>query len=277
MEPFLKENYSFVSIITTDDYLPGLLVLYRSLIATNTRYSFLVLLTEDISTDTISILERQHIPYKIVKTKINNPTDIDHGHRWFPTYSKLNVFDQTQYNKIVYLDADMLILRNIDELFKYSHMSATNAGSMLPKKQDRRHLNLNSGLIVIQPSQLLFNDMISKIGKIEGLESGGGDRPIHGSDQDFINAYFPEWPDRKELHLDHKYNIFHYHLDEYNKLFGYTIEDGPKPISIVHYASYLKPWNIKSDEINKMVNNQDKHLELRAIQLWIDRFNNINP
>lgn len=272
-----KEDHAFVSIISSDDYLPGLLVLYKSLIATDTKYTFLALLTEDITPKTISIIKKNYIPYKIVTTKINNPTNIDKNHRWYSTYSKLAIFDQIQYKKIVYLDTDMLLLRNIDELFEYTHMSATNAGSMLPRKKDRRHLNLNSGLIVIEPSHSLFNDMMSKVGKIENLESGGGHRPIHGSDQDFINAYFPQWPDQEDLHLDHKYNIFHYHLDEYSKLFGYTIEDGPKPISIIHYASYLKPWNIKSEEMDKMAIDPDKHLELKAIRMWIDRFNNIKP
>lgn len=266
-----------MSILATNDYLPGLLVLHYSLKHVKSKYPFHVLLTPNISKKTVDILNKNSIIYSTLSQKIDNPTNIDIRHRWFPTYSKLAVFDQVQYKKIVYLDADMLILRNIDELFECAHMSATNAGSMLPRKKDRRYLNLNSGIIVIEPSHLIFNDMMNKVGKIEDLESRGTERPIHGSDQDFINAYFPEWPNQEELHLDHKYNIFHYHLDEYNKFFGYTIEDGSKPISIIHYASYLKPWNIKNDELDKMANDPDKRLELKAIQLWIEQFNNIKP
>lgn len=270
-------NKVFISILTTDDYLPGLLVLHYSLKHVRSKYPLHVLLTPNISKKTVDILSKNSIIFSTLSQKIDNPTNVDVHHRWFPTYSKLTIFDQTQYEKIVYLDADMLVLRNIDELFECAHMSATNAGSMLPRKKDQRHLNLNSGLIVVEPSHLIFNDMMRKVGKIENLESGDGDKPVCGSDQDFINAYFPEWPNQKELHLDHKYNIFHYHLDEYNKLFGYTIEDGPKPISIIHYASYLKPWNMKSDELEKIASNSDKHLELKSIQLWIKQFNNIKP
>ncbi len=116
---------------------------------------------------------------------------------------------------------------------------------MLLGKSIREHLN--SGMFVLEPSHELFEDMIDKIGKIEKLESGGSiDKPIHGSDQDFLNAYYPDWPSKKELQLDHKYNIIHYLLDEYNKSFGYSIEDGSKPISILHYASYLKPLKLWS-------------------------------
>lgn len=268
-----KTDKVFISILTTEDYLPGILVLNASLRSVRSRYQLHVLLTPGISKNVTDILDKNLIEYSKLSQEICNPTDINTHHRWFQTYSKLAIFDQAQYKKIVYLDADMLVLRNIDELFECAHMSATNAGSMLPRKKDRGYLNLNSGLIVIEPSHSLFNKMMIKVGKIESLKSGGGDRPIHGSDQDFINAYFPEWPDREDLHLDHKYNIFHYHLDEYNKLFGYTIEDGLKPINIIHYASYLKPWNIKSDDLDKMTNDPDKRLELKAIQLWIDQFN----
>jgi alpha-N-acetylglucosamine transferase len=270
-----KESYAFVSIITSDDYLRGLLVLHRSLIDINTQYPFLTLITEDISVDTVSVLDKHHIPYKIIKTKINNPTDVDQSHRWFPTYSKLNVFDQTQYDKVVYLDADMLILRNIDELFKFPHMSAVIAGGMLPGKSTRKHLN--SGMFVLEPSRELFEDMMSKVGKIEKLESGGSiDKPRHGSDQDFLNAYYLDWPNQKELQLDHKYNIIHYLLDEYNESFGYSIENGPKPISILHYASYLKPWDINEKIKEELRNDPKKILELKAIQLWQDLYNSLN-
>lgn len=242
--------------------------------ATNTIYPFLVLLTPDISTKTISDLEKQHIPYKIVNRKINNPTDVDRDHRWFPTYSKLHVFNQNQYDRVVYLDVDMLILRNIDELFEHKHMSATNAGGMLPKKSSWTHIN--SGLFVLEPSHKLFEDMVSKVGKIEKIESGGTiDKPKYGSDQDFLNAYYPDWPNIDDLHLDHKYNIFHYYFDEYNKLFGYTIEDGVKPVSVIHYSSYLKPWNMDENELYELSTDPAKKLESEAVRLWLDVYKEI--
>lgn len=265
---------AFVSILTNDDYLPGLLVLHTSLIATGTTCPFLVLLTKNISRSILLVLERQQIPYKTIDKEIINPTDVESNHRWFSTYSKLNIFNQTQYKKIVYLDADMLILRNIDELFQYEHMSATNAGGMLPRKSHWTHLN--SGVFVLEPSHSLFEDMVSKIGKIENLQSlGTVERPQNGSDQDFLNAFYNNWQNQDNLHLDHKYNIFHYYLDEYSKLFGYTLKDSSKPISIIHYASYLKPWNMEKDELNDLFTNQDRKLESESIQIWWDVYNKI--
>ena len=267
---------TFISVLATDNYLPGFLVLNSSLRSVGSQYPLHVLLTPNISKTVLEILDKNFISYSRIPEQINNPTKVHANHRWFSTYSKLAIFDQEQYEKIVYLDLDMLILRPIDELFEYPHMSATNAGSMLPRKQDRRHQELNSGLMVIEPSHTLFNDMLDKVGKIENLEiEYGTEMPIRGSDQDFINAYYPKWPDQKHLHLDHKYNIFHYHLDEYNKLFGYSIGPGPSPVSIIHYASFIKPWNIAKEEISRLESTPDKYLELEAIRMWIEHYKNI--
>ncbi len=269
-----KMTRTFISILTTEDYLPGLLVLSASLRSVGSQYPLHVLLTPNISKKVVGILDKNSISYSILSREINNPTNVNIHHRWFPTYSKLAIFGQSQYEKIVYLDADMLVLRNIDELFDFPHMSATNAGGRLPRKSSWTHLN--SGLFILEPSHALFEDMMGKIGKIENLESGGNtDKPKYGSDQDFLNAYYPDWPQQNNLHLDHKYNIFHYHLDEYNKLFGYTLDDSSQPISVIHYASYLKPWNITGEEINKLKNNPDKHLELKSILMWVERYKNI--
>lgn len=267
-------NYSFISILSTNDYLNGLLVLFFSYKKTNSKYPFLVLLTPNISKKTILILKKFNIPYKILSEDIHNPTDISKKHRWFKTYSKLSIFNQTKYSKIVYLDADMLILKNIDELFLCPHISATNAGGMLPRKKSL--IYLNSGLMVVKPSTKIFRDMINKIGRIETKKSGGTKlTPKSGSDQDFFNAYYPKWKQSMNLHLDHKYNMICYYIDEYYKLFGYSLNSKNKPISIIHYASYLKPWNITKEEIKKIEKDYSRKMELQSIKMWLEEFKKI--
>lgn len=271
----MKNNYSFISILSTNDYLDGLLVLFFSYKKTDSKYPFLVLLTPNISKKTILVLKKFNISYEILSEEIHNPTDVSKKHRWFKTYSKLSIFNQTKYSKVVYLDVDMLILKNIDELFLCPHMSAANAGGMLPRKKSWTHLN--SGLMVIKPSSRTFKDMIIKIGKIENIESGGTKlTPKSGSDQDFINSYYPKWWQKKNLHLDHKYNMIHYYIDEYSKLFGYNLNSKNRPISIIHYASYLKPWNITKIELKKIEKDPNKKIELQSIKMWVDEFKKIS-
>ncbi len=270
----MQKRYSYVSVLTTDDYLPGLLVLFYSLKDTNPLYHFLLLITNNISNDTKLKLTVHEIHYKVIGDELMNPTDVDKNHRWFSTYSKLSVFNQIQFEKIVYLDVDMIILKNIDNLFNHQHMSATNAGGMLPRKASWTHIN--SGLFVAEPSSKLFKDMLSKIGKIEKLKSSGTrERPEYGSDQDFLNAYYPNWPNQKKLHLDHRYNVFHYHLKEYANLFGYSIKGGVSPVFIIHYASFLKPWMFNQEMIANLKKDPAKNFELEAIEIWQKKYKKI--
>lgn len=63
---------------------------------------------------------------------------------------------------VVYLDADTIVVKNIDDLFKCVKFCAN-------LKHSER---LNSGVMVVEPSQTVFNDMISKI-KTTASYTGG--------------------------------------------------------------------------------------------------------
>lgn len=220
-------------MLSTDSYLDGIMVLYHSLMRTGTDYPFLLLISDSVSEESRKVLSNCGIEYKLMQCTIENPTAIAKDDHWAFTYSKLDIFSQTQYDKIVFLDADMLIVKNIDELFDKPHMSAVNAGGMLPEY--RHWTGLNSGLMVIEPSCELYRDMLGKVGKIENVEKGG--------DQDFLQAYYPDWDGCQELHLDHGYNMFHCHLDRYRQ-FGYAIKGGRRPVKVIHYIGSEKPWNL---------------------------------
>jgi len=63
---------------------------------------------------------------------------------------------------VVYLDADTIVVKNIDDLFKCGKFCAN-------LKHSER---LNSGVMVVEPSATLFNDMMSKI-KTTASYTGG--------------------------------------------------------------------------------------------------------
>ncbi|KAM0038336.1 putative glucuronosyltransferase [Helianthus debilis subsp. tardiflorus] len=54
---------------------------------------------------------------------------------------------------VVYLDADIILVKIIDALFKCGKFCA------ILKHSER----LNSGVMVVEPSEELFNDMVSKV------------------------------------------------------------------------------------------------------------------
>lgn len=51
---------------------------------------------------------------------------------WNKTFDKLKIFDLIEYDKLVYLDCDMMILANLDFLFEYPTFSAAWAGKSVP-------------------------------------------------------------------------------------------------------------------------------------------------
>jgi glycogenin len=225
---------SYMSFLSTDSYLPGVLVLHYSLIRSGTRRPFLLLITPNVSASAREVLSRHGIEHRVLGTAIRTPTLDPEGHHWHYTYEKIQIFRQVEFDKIVFLDADMLINDNLDSLFDKPHMSAVNSGGLLPEHASWTHLN--SGLLVIEPSVALFDDMI---GKIESTRAG-----LVGGDQAFLQDYFSDWPNREELHLDHRYNMFHTHADRYHQLFGYGLEE----IKVLHFIGKTKPWHTGQEE-----------------------------
>jgi alpha-N-acetylglucosamine transferase len=109
-------NYSFVTFLGTDSFLPGVLALNTSLKNYNKTYGMVVLVTDLITPTSILALESNCIKHKYVD-RIKNPNKLENDERNFKhMYTKLRIFELDEFDKIVYLDADMLVCRNIEEI-----------------------------------------------------------------------------------------------------------------------------------------------------------------
>ena len=107
---------------------------------------------------------------------------------WTGTFNKLWLFNLTEFDKIIMLDADILIRSNIMHWFNYSTHPTPCA------IQARDDMSWNTGAMVIQPDTQVFEQMLSQLGSIQKYENGqvySRDPLIGGySDQDFITAFF---------------------------------------------------------------------------------------
>jgi len=262
-------KFSYVSILSTDSYLFGALTLWKSLLDTKPKYPFHLLITPNLSRETMELLEASKM--KLIKiTPIKNPILNDPNDRRYYNYSKLNMWNLVEFEKIVYLDADMIVLHNIDELFEKKNMSSTNSGGWLPDKKDWKEMN--SGMIVLEPSATLFEHMKSQVGLIE-KEQGKGD-------QAFLHQYYHDWSEKKELHLSHIYNIFDIHLKGYKKHFGYYLDTNiqtdnkkydEKRVKIVHFIGQKKPWHL----IEEIKTKTDPDEEWQAKKLWVKYYKDV--
>ena len=111
---------AYITLLSNQNYYPGVVALWRALQAVRTRYPLYCLLSVGIGADVETALERDGIRcIRLERTAVSGlaNSDTGWGGHWNYTFDKLLVWEQTQFEKLGFLDSDMLILRNIDELF----------------------------------------------------------------------------------------------------------------------------------------------------------------
>ena len=238
-------DYAYVTLSTSKSYLLGIMTMYLSLRKTETNIPLYAMLPTDLiktepklcgrlKTSGVNIIEYGNsifIPQQLVES-IENHGDSRFSH----TFDKLLVFEQTQFDKIVYLDADIYILHNLDHLFQIPHMSAMSAGKSYPGNED--WIDLTSGIMTIVPEKGLskqFERLIPDVIKAKGI----------CGDQDILQAYYTNWPQRPELDMGEKYGVIAYYAKYYEQQLGYKytnkVED-PLSVAVIHYAGEMKPW-----------------------------------
>lgn len=234
-------KYSYITVLSTEKYLKGALALAESLKNTRTKYPFTFLITYNISSQdekkirshNIQIIKKKNI--KLPETiKIKN--DKGNFSHWTNTFDKLLLFELTEFDKLVYLDSDMYVRQNIDELFEKENMSATIDRRYGPSIS-KEWIKLTSGLMVIEPKENVLPDFFKIINQILDKKDSLGD-------QDILQEYYPTWDLQEDLHLDIKYNFFFPHIDYYITYKNYSLED----IKVVHFIYTNKPFFMKKEQ-----------------------------
>ena len=104
-------------MLTNVKYLKGLLTLDHALKKYNSKYPLVVLYTDAFEQEGHEALDRRGIPKKRIEYLL--PTlhkDYSNDARFYDCWSKLSPFSLVEYERVVQLDSDMLVLRNMDEL-----------------------------------------------------------------------------------------------------------------------------------------------------------------
>ncbi|KAL6702235.1 hypothetical protein J3F84DRAFT_392406 [Trichoderma pleuroticola] len=126
-------NPVWTTLITNLAYLPGLLTLNHSLRAANSKYPLVALYTDSFPQAGHDALHARGIPSQRIDYILpTNGKDYSNDPRFYDCWSKLVPFSLTQYARIVQLDSDMLVLRNMDELMDLpldSHSSSSSSSS----------------------------------------------------------------------------------------------------------------------------------------------------
>jgi len=174
----------------------GMLVLIRSILSADTSRDLVVLSTVNLNEEERLLLLA--LGCKIRKIEAMKEfyfeggqcpylKDMDNSQRWQrwgQMFSKLRLWQLVEYDKVLYLDADIIALPRISQLFQYPEMTA---------EKGLAHDFFNCGYMILNPSQRTFDDMVSKAatGKPPDLFHN----VIDCTEQGFLNGYYPKFND----------------------------------------------------------------------------------
>jgi alpha-N-acetylglucosamine transferase len=230
-------RYAYVTAITTDDYVPGVLALKVALKMAAARYPLISMVGEKVSPKTEKLIqsygiETIRVPNVVIPDETCERNSSVKMNYWNNSFSKLAVMSLSEYEKLVYVDSDMLVIRNIDELFVLPHMSAVVAGKSYPGNEHWK--DMNSGIMVIEPNENHYNDLIGCISAIEKSTNNKayGDQEVFG--------YYYKWAERRELEISERYNVLAYYADYYVQNQKRIL--GSEKIKVIHFVGPVKPW-----------------------------------
>lgn len=246
----MSERFAYVSMITNDGFVPGVQALIKSLRKVS-QVEICVLIGEKVSNTSRKSLERMEVHLYPVGN-IPCPSKLEGVNPCWENaeYTKLNIWSLVQYDFICYLDADCIVLENIDEVF---HRNTDFAACPDIFPPDR----FNAGVLLVRPNLLLFEKLVEQSGRLESYDGG---------DTGFLNAFFPGWylsgPESK---LPFRYNAQRTMYYFTKKSPGYW--NSVKPIKVLHFSSSPKPWDAAA-----LQSNRQGELE----RLWWEIFSGID-
>ena len=110
------KKYAYVTLLSSNNYIWGVIGLNYSLKKNNCKYPLIVITTDDISQENLDLLKKENIIIKLVKKQIFQKSD---HHRYGTCINKLYLFGLNEYEKLFFLDADCIVIYNLDFLFNY--------------------------------------------------------------------------------------------------------------------------------------------------------------
>ncbi|KAM7133786.1 glycogenin-1 isoform 1-T1 [Molossus nigricans] len=251
-------DQAFVTLTTNDSYAKGALVLGSSLKQHRTTRRLAVLTTPQVSDSMRKVLET--VFDEVILVDVLDSGDSAHltlleRPELGVTLTKLHCWSLTQYSKCVFMDADTLVLANIDDLFEREELSAAPD----PGWPDC----FNSGVFVYRPSVETYGQLL-RVAAEQGSFDGG--------DQGLLNMFFSSWATTDiRKHLPFIYNLSSISIYSYLpafKAFGANAK-------VVHFLGRIKPWSYTYNPETKSVQSEPQDPTMvhpEFLSLWWDIF-----
>ena len=217
----IKSKYTFVTLIYSRSFVIYGRVLGKSIQNVKNKNIDMIAMIpneNDLKVQEFELLEEVGWNTQLV-SKISNERKTIRSD-WNGVFTKLNIWNLTKYEKVIFLDADTLVVKNIDDLFNCSYEICAAPDIHPPDI-------FNAGVMVITPSENTYKNLLSKLTILDSYD---------GTDQGFLNSYFhfETFEAKQRLKTRDNANIYTYHL--------YPI-GWPTNVRIIHYTNIplLKP------------------------------------
>jgi glycogenin glucosyltransferase len=228
-------KHAYVTVLAGGDgYLPGVEVLGRSLVESGSTVPKVVLVTPDVSSTARANLRAQGWELRDIEP-IPNPTPKTDFlfPRFAEVFAKLRAWELTDLDRAVLLDADTLVLQNVDDLFTRPGLDGPDAFAAAPDffMPDR----FNSGVMVLTPSRDTFGRMMAALRASPSYDGG---------DQGFLNTFYEGWyamPAANRLPVGYNLANFIYQFMRGHPSVREKLEREAK---ILHYM-VQKPWQAR--------------------------------
>lgn len=109
-------NRVYLTLLTNVQYLEGCLTLWYALKRVDSKYPLVVMYTESLGAEALEELEKRKI-YHFKVEHLEAGRYFEEDTRFNECWTKLQMFSMTEFERIVFLDADMAVVQNMDELF----------------------------------------------------------------------------------------------------------------------------------------------------------------
>ncbi|KAJ2726544.1 glycogenin glucosyltransferase [Coemansia sp. Benny D115] len=241
-----SERFAYVTLVTSDGYVDGALVLLHSLRRTLTPHSILCLVTpQHLSEHSLTRL-RHHFD-GVIETDVRLSTD-DQGLALLgrpdlrSTLTKIQLWDPALFgawDAVCYLDADTLVRLSIDDIFlRYaSWREATpqwREGGLVAASPDTGWPDcFNSGVLLLAPGYECYRSLVHRANDTSSAS-------FDGADQGLLNEQFSDWsaaPSYRRLPFLYNAtaNVYYTYKPALTR-FGHDVR-------VVHFIGISKPWH----------------------------------
>lgn len=263
-------KYAYVMLCMKGDaYAPGVIVMAESIRAAGSTYDIVCMCTPDVSEEALELIatrakiaQIEYVRYDTKKMRTKRQMEL-YGSWLSEAYTKWRCLE-LEYDKVLFVDADMIVVQNIDHLFELQapagtfstpwakeyttestfdlrgypkdHDSVVPASTIMETFSRHNGYTFIASMVLLIPNKSEFAELCQMVDKLQPFGFENWSTPDEQSLAYFYASKGVDWH-----HIHQRYNFIVHKIDWLRS----TNPDGSSVIivpHVLHYFSSKKPW-----------------------------------